>query len=62
MKRVSLKVSSASLSILQAVLVKASKMMEEPPRQMPVQWNKKMIRKLEIMRILVNTCAKSRKS
>jgi hypothetical protein len=28
-------------------------MMEEPPREMSVQWNKKIMGKLEIMRILV---------
>jgi hypothetical protein len=28
-------------------------MMEEPPREMEVQWNKKIMRNLEIMRILV---------
>jgi hypothetical protein len=53
MKRFILKVASSSLSVLKAVLVKASKMMEDPPREMSVQWNKKIMRKLEIMRILV---------
>jgi hypothetical protein len=30
--------------------------MEEPPREMSVQWNKKIMGKLEIMRILVGKC------
>jgi hypothetical protein len=53
MKRFILKAASSSLSVLEAVLVKASKMIEEPPREMSVQWNKNLVRKLEIMRILV---------
>jgi hypothetical protein len=56
MKRFVLKVTSSSLSvvsILQAVLVKASTMMEEPPGEMSLQWNNKIVRKLGIMRILV---------
>jgi hypothetical protein len=53
MKRFILKVASSSLSVLQAVLVKASKMLEEPPPEMSVQWNKKIMRKLEMTTILV---------
>jgi hypothetical protein len=53
MKWFILKVASSSLIVLQAVLGKASKMMEDPPREMLVQWNKKIMGKLEIMRILV---------
>jgi hypothetical protein len=40
-------------SVLKAVLVKASKMMEEPPAEMSWQSNKKTVMKLQIMRILV---------
>jgi hypothetical protein len=40
-------------SVLETVLVKASKMMEQPPRDMWPQSNKKIMMKLQIMRILV---------
>jgi hypothetical protein len=44
MKRFILKAASSSLSVLEAVLVKASKMMEQPPREMLPQSNKKIMR------------------
>jgi hypothetical protein len=53
MKRFILIVASSSLSVLQAVLGKASKMMDQPPREMSVQWNKKILGRFEIMRILL---------
>jgi hypothetical protein len=40
-------------SALEAVLLKASKMMEQPPREMSPQSNKKIMMKLQIMRILM---------